>query len=444
MTPPLPHGNPILDPNDHTLLGSFFSNLQSDHWMQFGDSLNFSDQWSGHVAPNFVGHSTSFGPQPPPDLASAAITELPPANLPGTFTFVRRVMPPPPPPIRQQPLHQPQPQPQPTLTHFHQHPQFFHDQRFFHVPVEQDAHTDAAASLTTLQSGHTNAYSLNSLHPLPNTQPSRAYRNAFPQPHPIQDHCDPIRPQRSNEPEMLFTDMIFGSQESTAQRIAERPELQWGSDALFARNQGFVPPQHESSEALEKKRMVTVREALTLASSTPNTRASSPIGNKEASTHRVPETPNGYNKAEETPATPNRRRRRSRAKLEGEEDGEYKAQLPSKAMAKKRKSGGDLNESPDSSSVTQETAGKRRKSAPSQPKPPRENLTDAQKRENHIKSEQKRRGAIKEGFDDLTFIVPNLQNGGYSKSSMLNIAGEWLESLIKGNKLLDPEGENTP
>lgn len=205
-----------------------------------------------------------------------------------------------------------------------------------------------------------------------------------------------------------------------------------------------MPPQHESIQALEKKRMVAVNEVLKLATSTPNTRSSSPIGNRESTTYASPDNPNRNIKLEENGAATPRKRRKSKARIEGEEDGDCVVQLPSRAAAKKRKSKGDLNGSADSLSAVQETSGKRRKSAPSQPKTPRENLTDAQKRENHIKSEQKRRGAIKEGFDDLTFIVPNLQNGGYSKSSMLNIAGEWLDSLIKGNEILDSGGKRAP
>ena len=66
-------------------------------------------------------------------------------------------------------------------------------------------------------------------------------------------------------------------------------------------------------------------------------------------------------------------------------------------------------------------------------KPPRENLTEAQKRENHIKSEQKRRTLIKDGFNDLETLVPGLKSTGLSKSGILNTAGDYLEQLIKDN-----------
>jgi hypothetical protein len=69
-------------------------------------------------------------------------------------------------------------------------------------------------------------------------------------------------------------------------------------------------------------------------------------------------------------------------------------------------------------------------------KPSRENLSEEQKRENHIRSEQKRRTLIKEGFDDLCELVPGLKGGGFSKSTMLTMAAEWLEELLKGNEAL--------
>lgn len=70
------------------------------------------------------------------------------------------------------------------------------------------------------------------------------------------------------------------------------------------------------------------------------------------------------------------------------------------------------------------------------PKAPRENLTEEQKRENHIKSEQKRRNIIKNGFNDLTAVVPTLAGGGYSKAAMLNMTADWLTQIIEENEKL--------
>lgn len=66
----------------------------------------------------------------------------------------------------------------------------------------------------------------------------------------------------------------------------------------------------------------------------------------------------------------------------------------------------------------------------------RDNLTEAQKRENHIHSEQKRRNLIRQGFEDLCSLVPELSSGGYSKSAVLVHAANYLDELKKGNARL--------
>ncbi|KAH6619002.1 hypothetical protein C7974DRAFT_401310 [Boeremia exigua] len=63
----------------------------------------------------------------------------------------------------------------------------------------------------------------------------------------------------------------------------------------------------------------------------------------------------------------------------------------------------------------------------------RENLSEAQKRSNHILSEQKRRNLIKRGFDDLHDLVPEIRTGGLSKSSVLTEAANFLDQLVAGN-----------
>ena len=66
----------------------------------------------------------------------------------------------------------------------------------------------------------------------------------------------------------------------------------------------------------------------------------------------------------------------------------------------------------------------------------RDNLSEAQKRENHIHSEQKRRNLIRQGFDELCALVPELKAGGYSKSAVLLHAASYLDELKKGNEKL--------
>ncbi len=83
-------------------------------------------------------------------------------------------------------------------------------------------------------------------------------------------------------------------------------------------------------------------------------------------------------------------------------------------------------------SLAEEGSKKKRPSVSSQ-KIQRENLSEEQKRSNHILSEQKRRNLIKRGFDDLHDLVPEIRNGGLSKSSVLMEAANFLEKLIQDN-----------
>lgn len=88
--------------------------------------------------------------------------------------------------------------------------------------------------------------------------------------------------------------------------------------------------------------------------------------------------------------------------------------------------------------VTKEitTPSRGRTSPPSSSKAPRENLTEEQKRSNHIQSEQKRRNLIKQGFEDLNRTVPDLRSGGLSKSAMLHEAAKFMKELQDGNVML--------
>ena len=58
-------------------------------------------------------------------------------------------------------------------------------------------------------------------------------------------------------------------------------------------------------------------------------------------------------------------------------------------------------------------------SDPSKDKP---RLTEQEKKNNHIASEQKRRQAIREGFDRLASLVPGMEGQGRSESLVLNAA----------------------
>ncbi|KAI0376160.1 hypothetical protein F5Y04DRAFT_273945 [Hypomontagnella monticulosa] len=434
--PTPPPGDPLLSHDDSRILNLFFEGMGSNQYPpSYGEGLNFSEQWISELPPAFVGHTTSFGQQP---QHSSPISGLPTTTYQDVFTFGQNMMPPPPPPPPQPPLQL-------------QHPQHqLHSTPSPHTPIEQNAHADVAAVLTSLHHGHQNGHS-SGPNGITRTPVVPSQHNASPVNQIRPPSRNPISPEQStpirhrhtssNEADTLFADMMFGSAQGLpSQRPAETAELQWGSDSSFARAQGYIPPNHEYTDLLEQKRL-GVLKVFSISDSAATTRPSSPVTNGESSSITIRDgIANGHVKQDCNGEAPpaKRRKSKSRAKEEIEEDIEDISSIPPKTVARKRKSKADLKGPPEaSSSAAQDTPGKRRKSTLNASKAPRENLTDAQKRENHIKSEQKRRGAIKEGFDDLSELVPNLKGGGYSKSTMLTIAGEWLEALLKGNEELE-------
>lgn len=470
LRPPSPRGHPILDPNENNQLGTFFNGLESDlyepHFLD--NELQFSEHWLSHgrqnIVPSFLAHLTSFGRQVAPDLTLGAVTAWPAAPLGDVYTFGQNDMAPPSVPLfaHTQPPQSSPPQPrlQSQTPPFYYHPplpqQPFHGNGngSFHAQAEQDAHENAAALLTRMHSGRPNpssplTSSSNGLHPSLPMVSQRHDSSSLTPSYVAQNHHDPAEIMIPGSDGMLFANMVLGTYRPPVQHTQKPQELQWGSDNLFSEVQGFLPPHHESSEAVadrEQLRIERMREALRSNSSSPNTQVPSPIVTQQAAIHTTTESHNDNIKdeVEENAATDTRKRRKSKARIEGEEDGGWGAQLPSKPAARKRKSKSDQNGSVEPSAVMQDTLGKRRKCAPNQSKPQRENLTEEQKRENHIRSEQKRRGTIKEGFDDLAFIVPGLQNGGYSKSIILNMTGDWLEKLVQGNETLEPKSQLAP
>lgn len=67
------------------------------------------------------------------------------------------------------------------------------------------------------------------------------------------------------------------------------------------------------------------------------------------------------------------------------------------------------------------------------PKSARQNLSEDQKRENHIQSEQKRRNLIKEGFDECKTMVPELRNVNPTKGAFLQTAAKFMRDLKERN-----------
>ncbi|KAK1720109.1 helix-loop-helix DNA-binding domain-containing protein [Colletotrichum lupini] len=398
LDPPEPApGAPLLSDNETKLLSSFFEDMTADHYNlpSFGEGLNFSDACMPH---NDFADMMSMG-----------------SNL----------MPPPPPPPQQQP-------PPPPQQHHHQQS---------HPTLDQHASADVLqAASTLLHNGSSSRTNTNGSGPMfsstrdvphslgppvghlrhqPMEDFKRAERGSVAQASLVDDH------------DSTFADMFFGpapGERVSSQRANQVPniDVQWGSDARFNRSNSFVPDPKETYDALSRGQL-RYMECLEPSQSTDNTRPPSPNGEHAIGKGHSRKSSEVLKKEEDADAPPRKRRKSRSTKEEVDEDDEENGTTMKAARKRKTKT------EPTSATPPAENGTGRRRKSGTGAKPARENLTDAQKRENHIKSEQKRRTLIKEGFDDLCELVPGLKGGGFSKSTMLTMAAEWLEEIMKGN-----------
>ena len=270
---------------------------------------------------------------------------------------------------------------------------------------------------------------------------------------------------RSFDAALLDTDpvlrnMFFGPVQNLNiqhPNIPEATHLQWGSDTGFYGN-GFIPPPEQKTEAEVSKEALSQLECFEPSFSAGNTQPSSPVmsrvryrtsrGRKRSTSpmpndtkvealgndsppHLVATTELGPSKRRRGLSKPKIENPGESVKVEARSDG--KEEPSSQARAKKHSS--KKSKSKVQSPVVQDR-GKKGKVANGEQKFSRDNLTDEQKRSNHIFSEQKRRNLIKQGFEDLCEMIPTLHDGGFSKSAMLTQAVDWLQDLLQGNERL--------
>ena len=233
--------------------------------------------------------------------------------------------------------------------------------------------------------------------------------------------------------------------ESDRQRL-KRPYA-FGSDNAFNPTGYIVSSPQDTEDAVTRRLMhdlhILQPSTKDVAPSAESTQPSSPVAPRRFRRFPIELMPLAGDEAdqsedgttddedEEDGAQPAKKRRKSKhAHQSRSRDGsvddktstaQHKSQSLSRGI-KARKASQDDN------------SGKKRKSSSASQKAQRENLTEEQKRSNHILSEQKRRNLIKHGFEELHDLVPELRNGGLSKSNVLMEAASFLEELIKGNR----------
>ena len=230
--------------------------------------------------------------------------------------------------------------------------------------------------------------------------------------------------------------------ESDRQRL-KRPYA-FGSDNAFNPTGYIVSSPQDTEDAVTRRLMhdlhILQPSTKDVAPSAESTQPSSPVAPRRFPIGLMPlagdeadqsEDGTTDGEDEEKGAQPAKKRRKSKYAHQSRprdgsvDDKTWTAQRKSQSLSrgiKARKASQDDN------------SGKKRKSSSASQKAQRENLTEEQKRSNHILSEQKRRNLIKHGFEELHNLVPELRNGGLSKSNVLMEAASFLEDLIKGNR----------
>lgn len=424
---PNPAGAPLLSDNESRLITSFFDTVQSDEYTNYGEGLNFSDAWYD-LPPQFMGTATSFGQQPsaPLIVPSDSIHGFP---IDLNFSNPSVLMLPP---------------SQPSL----QHSQPTHVSPAHTPPLRETPSEDVLAAATLLQtapgsgrlppgalfSHEQRYYPSGSMAP-----PSMAHgRQQSIHGYTADAHSGAGQDPRDDEHAHTISDMVFGSsmQGSTTRLSAPPVDMRWGSDLSFSGTQNFIPrSERDTSESMSREQMKLL-DSLEVSASAGNTRPPSPVmANGQASPAAGPsrrisgqsETANGTSAA----AKPRRRRKTVTSEDAAENYEEDAAPEGSQKAAASRKRASTQSAVRQENEAQAPAPKRRRKSTNAAgTKPPRENLTEEQKRENHIRSEQKRRGYIKESFENLCLLVPGLDGSGFSKSAVLQLSGDYLQKLL--------------
>lgn len=276
------------------------------------------------------------------------------------------------------------------------------------------------------------------------SQPFTSHHNSISRPSPTSSHH---RASTDHATSAYYPDMMFPGPRRTnsgppagVNHHMKSVDVRWGSDVSFL-DHGYVAPPGQETEEKVTSDMIHTMDGLLPQASGPSTRAPSPRGfTRQHAQHR--QSNNVRERArlrqdeysDDQGGVRSRRKRKvsSGEEVEDEDDSESAGQLKRR---KKAATGGRTGGRSRKSMASDERESRERSQSDGQ-KASRENLTEEQKRSNHILSEQKRRNLIKQGFDDLCELVPDLKGGGYSKSAMLVQAADWLEDMLKGNEEL--------
>ncbi|KAI5296700.1 hypothetical protein KEM55_005728, partial [Ascosphaera atra] len=276
---------------------------------------------------------------------------------------------------------------------------------------------------------------------------------------------------------LAASNAAFGELTSDKKAAVDRAPLRWGSDVSFSHPRYAAPPDQPTTDD-RTRALLKHLECLEKTQSLANTRAASPVGlghrqfddagrtERRASSSNAMQNlslsdqfaqPSAQPITQSHDAQSKRRRRSTKRGFVDEQEQTSPEQVPSnghrasvaaakttmpKPASTKHSLSAEKVTTPSgtakarAASASSSSSATRHRNSAAAAKAARENLSEEQKRANHILSEQKRRDMIKKGFEDLCTLVPELHGGGFSKSMMLMQAADWLEELLRGNMLL--------
>jgi hypothetical protein len=401
----------LLDDNESRFLDSFFDGVSSDHfdYNLFTNPPGEAEAGFGwdELPPTFMGTTSSFGQQP--QMGAQDVPNM-------TFNGL------------------------PSQLHTN------------HPPIPPSTSADVLEAATLLQNGsagRSHSVADGALYQAPdmNLQPpnGRVRHQSLSQFPPSRSYGGNHQRQSSDDfmRDTFYTSMVFGNPTETTVRqrnVHQKMDIRWGSDASFGTPQGFLAPGHQHADAEVERAQINSLESAFKLDSEDGTHADNSHATSPISAFRPPRRTKSDTQLDDE-AEDSRPRKRRKSKFQDEVDEDDDVSNPHLPGLKKRKSTSKKDKEPADS----EPGHKRRKStaasaaaaaAAAAGKALRENLTEDQKRENHIRSEQKRRTLIREGFEDLGELVPGLRGGGFSKSAVLIMAADWLEDLLQGNETL--------
>jgi hypothetical protein len=400
---PIPAPGPsLLDDRESQFLDSFFDGVSNDQPFDFNsytyapDGSDIGMGWD-ELPPMFMGTQTSFGQQPQVPSEPAMQHSMPDMISNALIT----TWPPPPP------------------------------------PPSNPATSRSLGSNSFLENPNVRQRSLDNEVLFRGPDMSVATTNGQSRQQSMSQYISPRSNTETQEEiefkDTFYTDMVLGTQPGTfrPRQVSQnhmKADLRWGSDSAFGGAERFIPQVSEMREiaAVEHSQTKALAEAFIETNSPDATRPSSPNQTRTIISHQRTKSIGQSYEDDDHDSRSYKRRKHDDDGDESPGSGTYKNSNKRRRPSKKD----SPMESPEHH--------KRRKSnaAAAAAKATRENLTEDQKRENHIKSEQKRRTLIREGFEDLGELVPGLRGGGFSKSAVLIMAADWLEELMHGNDIL--------